>query len=593
MKTRPNMPASTSSVKFAVLLALACLAAYANTLRARDFIFDDDAVIAGNTYLHQGWKAAGALASTGYWEMVRGGRRPPQVYRPVLMLSILAQTATTGFRQAPLRAANLLLHFAVCLLLWRLLARRLEPAAAAAGTLVFAVMPAHTETVAMVTGRSELISAALLMGAWLFLDIDSPRPRAAVGAAPRNEEDVSAAPRPLPYGAALFTAAMLTKESSVAFPLLLAADDWIQKGRTAFSRTRLMAHGALWACAAAALALRAAVLTRFFNGGWPYFPSRLAALLTMPRFYFLHYFWPAVSGAGLCTDFSRPAIADGSPAALGPWLWLAAAAALAAVSLYCLVVRRAPWAFWLIGPALFLLPTSNLVFPIDTIGAQRYLYIPTWGAAAGAGWLYARARRAAPTAALAVFAGLLVWYAYAARARNETYLSAADYYEAASSCNPFSSKARTGLGGALAAAGRRDEAAASLREAVRLDPAQTEALYDLGRLAQEGGRSAEAEALARRALTIHPDEPDYWLLLAAALDAQGQGRSAQECLEKALAIDERSAVAHYNLGMRELRAGRAAEGLAHLARFVDLAPDDPDAPKVAALLKEARHVPAR
>jgi tetratricopeptide (TPR) repeat protein len=62
-------------------------------------------------------------------------------------------------------------------------------------------------------------------------------------------------------------------------------------------------------------------------------------------------------------------------------------------------------------------------------------------------------------------------------------------------------------GNALARSGRRDEAVAAYREAIRLDPAFAEAWHNLGAALGELGRLAEAEAALEQALRLRPDYP--------------------------------------------------------------------------------------
>jgi tetratricopeptide (TPR) repeat protein len=561
------MPASTSSSRTRWLIVLACLTVYGSTLLARDFYQDDQAIIADNPYLHQGWRGARPLVTTGYWEAVQGDAAPVQEYRPALSLSFLASTATTGFDPRPMHAVNILLHIGTCLLLLELLRRRLGPTTAAASALVYAVMPIHTEAVSMLTGRSEVLCAVFLLAAWLLLD----------GTAKSTS---------LTAGVALYAGALLTKESSVLFPILLAADDWASGGRRFWDAPRRAVHAALWVCTAAYLVLRAAVLSRMLHGGVPYFSSRLTAALTLPVFALRHYLWPSLTGAGLCTDFARPLIPDSSPGAPLSWLCLAAVSAVACWALTALLRQRAAWAFWLLAPCLFLLPTSNLIFPLDSIGAERFLYIPTWGLAVGIGWLHERLnaynRAVAAAAAVVVLSG----YALMTCRRNRIYASGLSYYEAAVACNPVSSRARSALGGLLIAAGRPDYGMAQLSKAAELNPNSGAPAYNLGLYAWNRGQPGQAERLLRRSVDLSAQDADAWVLLGVVVRAQKRTPEAVSYFQTALERAPQNALGHFNLGQAYLELGRSAEGRGELARFVELAPDDPDAPKVAAFLKQ-------
>ena len=61
---------------------------------------------------------------------------------------------------------------------------------------MFAVLPVHAEAVAMVSWRSEMMTAACVLGSWLLLDAER-----------------------LAAGTALFGAGLLVKEHAILFPV--------------------------------------------------------------------------------------------------------------------------------------------------------------------------------------------------------------------------------------------------------------------------------------------------------------------------------------------------------------------------------------
>lgn len=63
----------------------------------------------------------------------------------------------------------------------------------------------------------------------------------------------------------------------------------------------------------------------------------------------------------------------------------------------------------------------------------------------------------------------------------------------------------------------------------------------------------------------------------AELFDQGSLQEAIQVLERALAADPEHAKAHYYLGLAHLNSGNSATAREHLAAFVELAPEDPDA----------------
>jgi protein O-mannosyl-transferase len=540
-------------------LAAGTLLLFAPSLTIREFVRDDQAFIEQNPLYRSGLEGARRLLTTGYIEGAEGRATPVQEYRPLLTLTYWAQAHAGGLDPRPFHAANVLLHAAVVLLVFEALRRRLPKGRAAAAAAFFAALPVHVEAVSYVTSRSELLTALFLLAAWLLLE--PPRPRVAAGAA-------------------AFSAALLTKEHSVLFPVFLAASDWVFHGATPARRERRPVYAALGACLAAYLALRLALFPGFVKGGVPYFASTpaLSKLLTLSRFWAEHYAWPALTGLGLCPDFSRPLIPDAPLSSPGAWLCLLALAAALAAAARALA-RREPRGFWALAPLVFLLPTSHLFFPLDTIGAERFLYIPTLGLAAG---LAAAARR--PLLLLA----LLGWYGARTRQAQDPWRSELAFYEHALSRNPLASKLHSSLGGYWLRRGKPELGLPAIDRALALDSESAHAHYNLARWSWDRKDYAQAAGLARRSLALEPGSVDARLLLGAALLEQGRAAEASAPLEEAAALKPWSPEARYNLGRALMALGKNAEAAAELERFAQLAPGDPDAPAVRVLAARLR-----
>ena len=548
-------------------VAAAAVAAYAATLWTQGFIRDDRWLIAGNHILHQGIQALPKILGTGYVELVLGARAPIQEYRPLLALSYLFHFITTGTAAWPMHAANIFLHALACALLLLALRRRMAPFPALAAALLFAVMPVHAEDVAYITSRSELMVAVCVLAAWLLLEPGTTGRRLAAGTA-------------------LFGAGLLSKEHAIMFPLFLALGDWTFHGLAPWRPERRRVHAALAACAAAYFLLRSLVLSHALHGGVPYFPDRATALLTYSRFALAHYLWPALSGTGLCADFSRPLVPDAGPGSVSAWLALAAWSVLLAAAAWA-VARRRAWGFWVLGPALFLLPTCHLVFPLDTLGAERFLYMPSMGLAALLGLACGRLGNKNRTAGYLVLAAAVLWYGLALAGRNRVWLSEQAYYEAAVRCNPVSARSRAALGVVRIEKGDSARGETDLLAAMALDPRQSQSYYNLGRLAWDRGDAGRAETLSLRAAELDAGAYDAKVLLALCLERRGLLEEAARTLKSVLDDAPWHTEALFNLGRLEMSRARPAEARRLFAEFARLAPDDPDAPKARALSGEA------
>lgn len=559
-----------SSVAIIAGAALLCLAAYGATLTQRAYLHDDSWIIGENVLLDAG--SPRALLTTGYWEAAQGAGAKVHEYRPLLMLTYLAQRLTTGRDARPMHAVNLLLHALVCALVFAALRRRLDSTAAAAGALAFAVMPSHAEAVAALTGRSELLAAALLLGAWLLFD----RRRAAAGLG-------------------LFFAALFVKEHALLFPIFLALSDWAFDGSAPWAPERRRVHAAMLALIAVYLVVRLGFLGIGFGGGEPYFADRLTAALTVARFAFEHYLRPSLTGGGLCPDYARPLIADARASAMLSWPPLLLLAGAYAAGAYALLTRRAAWAFWLCAPSLFLLPTAHVLLPLDTIGAQRFFYLPSLGLAAAFGVVWARARAASPRTAAVCGAVFLAGQAWTCAAFVRAWRGPLPYYEAVLACNPVSARARAAYGTELILAGRAQDGEAQLADSVRLSPGLALPYYNLARYAWSRGDAAETGRRAAQCLARDPSVTDAWVLSGLAAQAGKRAAEAEKDFRRALALAPWNTTANYNLARLLMAAGRPADSIPHWRAFARYAPQDPDADRARALADglDARHAAAR
>lgn len=546
-------------------VAGAAALAFGVSLFSKGWPRDDRWLILEHPLLRAGWPAAKELLLSGYVAPVMGAQTPIHEWRPVLSLTFLLQRATTGFAPFPFHAVNVALHAAVCLLVLEVLRRRLGARAAFAGALVFAVLPVHAEVVAYLTSRSELLAALSVLGGWLLLG--SPE---------------KPSPRRLAAGAAVYLAGALSKEHALLFPAFLALADWIFHGRRPWERERRRVYAALGGVAVAVLAARAAILPSIAHGGAAYFAGTppLSRLLTLAKFWTWWYARPALLGAGLCADFARPFIADAGRSDPAAWAALLAVGAFAAAALRG-AVRRESWSFWVLGPGLFLLPTSHLLMDLDTLGAQRFLYLPCLGLAAAAGALFARAEAARPKAARAALAGAALGLGVQAAARAADWRDDLSYYRAAVACNPVSAKARSGLGLAFARAGDPARAETELAEAARLNPSLPDPVMNLALLAYERGDWAAAREHVNRTLVLDPRAPDALTLLALLEERRGDWKSAAAALERAVETRPDDYVARFDLARAFAALGRPGLAAAQLDECVRLAPD-------AAAREEAR-----
>jgi Tfp pilus assembly protein PilF len=152
-------------------------------------------------------------------------------------------------------------------------------------------------------------------------------------------------------------------------------------------------------------------------------------------------------------------------------------------------------------------------------------------------------------------------------------------------------QAARALQNALRQMARNDPAAAraTLLEALRRDPDEPALRMLLGVATSLDGREDDAEQVLRQLVADRPADARPRVALAGVLLAQGELGAARRELETALAVDARSAEAHFNLAQVMLLDRRpAAEAVReHYEASVKLG-GKPDAPMEEALQRLSR-----
>ncbi len=383
------------------------------------------------------------LQHTYWWPTGETG-----LYRPFTTLSFLFNYAVLGNGTDPAgyHWINFLLHLGNVFLVYALarrLLRSLPPAFFAAA--LWAVHPVLTESVTNIIGRSDLLSAmAVLSGFLMYL-------RATESAGLRRLAWLS--------GLAGVTAVgVLSKESAVTIVGVIALYE------LSFWKERKHGRVLLLGCAATLLPIAAMLYQRsivlaasrpwvnpFVDNpivGAGFWSGRLTAVKVIAR-----YLWLIVWPASLSSDYSYAQI----PLVHGTLQdWLACIAVLAASILVLWLYRSNRPAFFLACfAAVTFAPVSNLLFPIGTIMAERFLYLPAIGLLACLVMaIEAAAKRLhAEQFAPAVFCVILLAFAVRTWVRNIDWHDELAMYEGSVRTSPNSFKVHAQLASVLYASG--------------------------------------------------------------------------------------------------------------------------------------------
>lgn len=584
-----------------MLLALAVAVSYFNAI-GNGFIYDDLALVMKNPQVKD-WRYLPEIFTSGYWTTTFGASGG--LYRPLTTISFLVDH-TFGGSPMPFHVDNILIHFVCTLLVYLVLKAilgRERPALFAA--IVFAVHPVHTEAVAWISGRAEILSVTLLMASlWVFI----ARP-----------------PRPLYVSAsvALFFLALLAKETAAVLPVLLAVYMSLYQPATGSRENGLRLFRRLWPHAAAFAVyflIRAIVLSDSLLPPPHTIPllqvGPYERLLTMFTAYF-HYARLALFPTGLTVFyyfFTESALHFTVLAFL-------AAAVLLAVFGRKLVAGDRDAAF---GVSLFLIalfPVSNII-PTGIIMSERAMYLPSVGVCLILGLAFARAANSQAAAlrrgAFAIFGLLVIAFVSLALLRNPYWRSEDDFvksnmefYERAVKVRPDIALNWSNLADIRVFLGKYDdETMGYIEQALRLDPDDYLAHFakaavlerqgrleeslreyeaclattpsfkiynDAGALLQKMGRYEESRKSLEQAIELNPYCDICYLNLGIGLAAQGDEDGAYRNYGAAIRLNPRNAGAHFRLGVLLGARNELDRAIEELRAVTRLAPDFADA----------------
>jgi Flp pilus assembly protein TadD len=474
-------------------------------------------------------------------------------YRPLVTVTYFLESGLFGAHPAGYHVMNVAYHLAAALALaW--MARRLTGSGQAGwiAGLVFALHPIHTESVAFVSGRTDVLAALftfVAVGAWL-----------------RPGSDLAAGAR----AGVAFLLALAAKEVAMALPLVLAAHQAVL-GRGARMAGRADGVGAtarralpVLVAAGGYLAVRQAVL------GWPLAPGaargaaeaglaeRVAMSVEGVGRYLLMLLAPYPPRLDM--EVPSPTVAAGVASLL-------ALGGLGALSAWAWPRSRLP-AFLLAWFVLTLLPSLPVVPVARPQMAERFLYLPSAAWAVLVGWGAdhllrnpAPLRQAAAGGLAAVVLGALgltLWRSEDWRTEERLYLRMAE-------TSPRSWRAALGLGYLYLNRSELPDARVQFERALVLRPDRPGALMGLALVASRGGRHAEAIVLAERALGVGPVTGRLALQSGIVYGAAGRPEEAGRRFAQAARLEPHQPEPRYLLALALARAGRGHEARTALA----------------------------
>nr|CAD7424050.1 unnamed protein product [Timema monikensis] len=585
-----------------LVVAVAAVVCYANSVDGH-FVFDDSEAVVNNEDLRPNmplWN----LLHNDFWGTRLTHNHSHKSYRPLTVLSFRYgwwnYWMSEGLKPWGFHVTNVLLHCLVSvlsLLVYDRLFGGHSPRAALLSALLFSVHPVHSEAVAGVVGRADLLCALLYFLSFLvYCSAVSIK-----GSFHQSSLVI------LSMGLAAL--AMLAKEQGITVIGLCSAYDIIIASRIhpssissflykniciPFSKKRRKSVNGFWdngsvnsrvSCSdeeegeVELAALRPLWLRHFamlmtgivilllrwrVMGSIPptfqivdnpasFSDSFIIRILTYNYIFALNV-WLLVCPEWLCFDWSMGCVPllnwrDPRVAAVVT-LWLGIAGILWRVT----TLRSSPTHRSLIMSLALtvipFLPATNLFFRVGFVIAERVLYLPS----AGFCMLVVLGVRQ-----LAVFSNakrlLQLGYLYlvvilGVRAcwRSSEWRSEKLLFTSGLAVCPLNAKVHYNIAKNAADSGNKTYAVLEYTEALRLNPEYDQAMNNLANILKDERKLTEAELLLRRAVRLREDFAAAWMNLGIVLSSMRRHKEAEESYFTALKHRKKYPDCYYNLG---------------------------------------------
>ena len=468
-------------------------------------------------------------------------------FRPVVMLSFWSDTLLSGSIPVSYHLTNILVHTANAVLVYVLGFHLLGSAAAAfIGALLFAVDPVHTESVAFVSGRTDLFATFFV----LIAVIGWARMRCGLETNRLVGTTVGAA--------ALFLGA-LSKETAFLAPAFLIFWGLIDPARPRGASTWLRWNKPWlisWPCTlAVALLLRSLALS---GSGVPKLGGNVSSL-SLDNLWGLVKTWLLyvrllVIPWPLNTYYTENQMGISAATVTGVIIF---------VAVVWIANRAQPrFGLFVLGwVGCFLLPVAGIVPLNAAVLAERYLYLPSVASCLAIG-LALRQARTVPSlrpAAYPATAALVAAMAVGSVAQGAVWKNEETLFRTMVQTSPQASIGYGNLALTLRLQGRFLETIPLYQNALMLEPGSAVLHNDLGNALSEVGRGSEAIDQYLVAIRLNPTMVQAHYNLADSYDQTGQYPAALKEYLEVLRYDPGNNNARLRAGVL-LGEGYGAEG---------------------------------
>lgn len=568
------------------LLVLLAILLYFNTF-GNSFVYDEKALIINNTFIRDTANIP-FFFSLEYWKNCHPGGK---TYRPFRTVTFALDFALWGLNPWGYHLTNLLLYAANCVLVYLLMLRlvkmvtpfksappmdqpfrRMNPSSETVTVpfltaLFFVVHPIHTEAVAYIKNRSELITFLFYLAGFLlyfsFLRSGSTLKRITVYIA----------------GLACFILGFITKEMAFSLPVMIGAAIVLFKPKNTWKHS-LGFTLPFYVTAAVYLVIKKTILgsVSMYDNPMPItlWQQIMTVMMTIGRYLKLLLF-----PIGLSVDhhFLVP------NSFLQTEVWLSCLGLVVLLGAVVVTTRRYKLtSYGLAWTVITLLPASNIIFIAGRPFAEQRLYIPSLGLclvlASAFSCLSGVLTRLFPEKKGATFAiyialGVSLLYSYTTIKRNLDWKNPVTLWASAVKSEPGNPRAHNSLGMSYAEAGQTDNAIDSYLAAIEHDPYYIDAYYNCSVEYASIGKRQDSIALYRQMIKHLPDCALGYNYMGFEFTALKRYPEAISMFEKAIELQPDLANAVFGLGCVYNITGKLEAAITWYRKGIELEPDNP------------------
>jgi protein O-mannosyl-transferase len=546
-------------IKYCIIIFIMSFLISANTL-SNKFAFDDKSLIEENRFITEGTTLK-EIFTTNY--RIGAGNEKDGLYRPLVMLSYVLNSQSSDpmpfhFVNVIINALNGVLLF---LLIYVLTANHF---AAFLTSLLFSFHPIHTEAVANISGRPELMCAFFILISYLLLENIFQWKKSK-----RLFSEISAA--------FFLFLAILSKETAVMLPFIVITVDFALK-RSIISKPLIRKYGFLFSAVLGYIIIRWLVLGDTMTGNNPLFvnnpiaDSPAAERMGTALAVLLRYAGLLLVPLNLSSDYSFNSIhIYRSILHIIPLISLLLLSIAAITSIYARKISPV----FLIAFAFFFFPyiiVSNLIFPIGTIMGERLMYLPSIGfvllLGAFLAFLYKRWKY---TGILIII--ILSGYSARTYSRNTDWhddytLTKIDYAN-----NPKSVKLIYNMSYHAVTRKQYDAAESYMLESLEIYPEFSKSLSALGKLFYDRKQLDKSIHYYERSKQFSPDDPEVIFDYVAVLIKMKRFAEAESELKRSLKTLPDLQLLYRSMGSLKYAEGDFLSAVANFDKSLQLGGD--------------------